>query len=219
MDIIGKDVVGLIFDYCTPTDWVCTSLVCKSWWKTISKFMTVRKKLFFIKLQREIELYGIDITSNSHDKNNFCIRPMYYLKGKDDGCLGNISNYICARHKNFSIYSREICHNCKVNPVYPECFEKRCDSINCRDYMFILRDGLTIRVKGYRCISPGCRNLTDVKEGKCYQHGLLHKQKYIDTLTKYNCTSLTKTGRQCSNTTTSRLRKCHCHVASPLSYL
>ena len=213
----NKDIVSLVFEYLTPTDWICTSLVCKKWWKGIRKFMQQRKVGFFTTLQREILLYGIDIKKEKHQ---FCIRPMYYLNGKDVGCLGNILNHLCARHRIQSLYSAEICRKCLTKPSSNLCYGPRCNSMDCRDYMYVLRDGISVKVPAYKCNYPHCNKHTDALDGRCYLHALaMIDNTEVKEVEKFQCVAYTQYGTRCSNKISNRIAKCHHHVSSPLNFL
>lgn len=217
MEKLGKDVIGLIFEKMTPADWWSASLVCKSWWQIIQKWLKIRKNQFIKCLKNEITLLGINLIE---EKGTFCIRPMYYLQGVGIGCRGEISNYVCARHKLLSTYNREICEICLKNPSSDICFGNRCNSLKCRDYMHLLRGGKAKKVKAYNCQIPLCQKFTDTPKGYCYQHALTYTTKNEINLNKrYQCTANTQNGNRCTIKTNSRCGKCHHHAFSPLSLI
>ena len=218
MEIVGKDMVGLIFEQMTPTDWVCCSLVCKKWWNVIRKWMSFRRKQFIQCLEGEINLFGINILE---EKDHFCIRPMYYLKSVGYGCKGKISNYICERHKILSLYNKEICEKCLKLPSSNKCFGNRCNSFQCRDYLYVLRNGETVKVPAYQCRVESCIRLTDSSKGFCYIHAVAYSCQDDEVLEtpKYQCIALKKSGVRCTINTNSRLSKCHHHIFSPVSLI
>src|SRR5665647_1605005 len=169
METLSKDVMGLIFHQMTPLDWICTSIVCKSWWSIIRKWMSLRRTHFIKRLRDEINLFGIRLTD---EKNNICLRPLYYLENLSTGCRGPIKDYVCARHKILSLYNREVCENCLGNPSSKECFGNFCNSLKCRDYIYVLRDGEAKRVRAYPCISFECTKKTDKQGGLCFSHAV-----------------------------------------------
>lgn len=228
METLSKDVVGVIFDKMTPLDWICTSVTCKSWWKIIRKWMSLRKNLFVKKLKDEITLFAINLVN---EKNTLCLRPLYYLENLSTGCKGEVREYVCARHKILSLYNREICEICLGNPSSIKCFGNRCDSPKCRDYIYVLRNGTVEKVQAYSCFFVSCTKKTDRAGGLCFSHAVKivsgndepegdEKDGFIDLpIAKYTCLGTTKANTRCRNKTSTRLFKCHQHISSPLSLL
>lgn len=217
MEKIGKDCIGLIFEKMTPTDWICSSIVCKSWWNVMRKWLKMRKTQFLICLKNEINLFGLNI---SEEKDRFCINPMYYLQSSGTGCLGQVSNYICARHKILSLYNKEICQKCLKYPSSSLCFDYRCNGLKCRDYMYVLQNGIAVKVRSYQCRYENCDKPTDSNDGYCYNHAILSSHKKEDVnIPKYNCTAITQSGKKCTIKTISRSSKCHHHVFSPITLI
>lgn len=216
MEILGKDVIGQIFEKMTPTDWYCCSLVCKSWWIVISKWLSVRKKSFIKRLTEQCDLFGLTL---SEEKNRLCIRPMYYLQEIGTGCKGKIANYLCARHKMLSIRNKELCETCRSNPVSDKCFGNRCNALTCRDYLYILRDGHAVKVRAYICRFQDCFKPTDSPTGYCYHHAIVEAltDHPVSDPPKYQCIGITKKGERCTFKTSSRTMKCHQHSFSPVS--
>ena len=215
MEKLGKDLIGVIFEKMTPTDWYCTSLVCKKWWLSISKWLRIRKTQFIKHLKNNVDLFALNIKAS---KDKFCIAPMYHLQEAGTGCKGQIKNYICARHKFLSIYNRDICDVCKKNPSSANCFGNRCSSIICRDYTYILKNGKAEKVRAYPCNIQDCLKFTDVKGGMCFGHAVsaVYKEDNIESRT-YRCSAQTQSKNRCSLKTTSRIGKCHHHSFSPIS--
>lgn len=207
MDILGKDEIEYIFRFLSPIDWYCTSLVCKSWWVKIKKFLSDRKKLFYKRLD--------DVLSDGNG-NGICLRPLYYLQPLYSGCQGEINNFVCLRHSENS----DLCQNCLQNPVSKYSFGDYCDSPKCRDYIIILRNGKAECVKAYSCSVSQCQGKTDRVNGLCYNHAVadFHKNKKVENLKSvYNCISKTQKGINCQNSTKSRIKKCHMHIKGPMS--
>ena len=227
METLPKDVVGVVFSHMTPLDWICTSVVCKSWWFVIRKWMSLRKIQLIKKLRDDINLFGIYLPDQ---KNSLCLHPLYYLQDFSTGCKGDTREYICARHKILSLYNREICEICLENPSSVKCFGNRCDSLKCRDYLYVLRDGQAVRVLAYPCGIIECKKKTDKKGGLCFSHAVKiicdenedceeSDKDSVKDVPKYPCLGMTKNNTRCRNKTSSRLSKCHQHIFSPVSLL
>lgn len=216
METLGKDVLGLIMDNLTPTDWWCMSLVCKTWSVPIQRWLNVRKKQFIDLMIRELNLYQIDLRTDK----TICISPLYHLKTLGEGCNGTVTNHICMRHKILSAYGTDICEKCKKNPVSSNCFGLRCDGLKCRDYIYILVDGEAIKKQAYSCRVEGCKKVTDSPVGYCFTHAveLYPKSKEVER-PKYKCSAKTKTRTNCTLSTVSRTSKCHHHAFSPVYFL
>ena len=236
METLSKDVIGLIFNHMTPTDWLCSALVCKAWYPEISKWMKMRKIQFIKRLREEVELFGID-NINMH-KTNLCIRPIYYLSPIGTGCKGHITNYLCAQHRCLSNSNKEICDNCLKAPSHSNCFENRCDSMKCRDYLYVLRNGRAEKVKGYPCAYNGCDKLSDADNGFCFRHAMndlgtvdyfnidgKEKEETEEVVAKFRCIAMNKgKGKnkettRCSNMCSSRIGKCHVHMGCPANLI
>jgi hypothetical protein len=211
MEVLNKDSIGYLFQFLTPIDWYCTSLVCKPWWRIIQKFLKERKQLFYKKLHEVIVLSGLDIKK----KNVICLRPLYYLKPLYTGCQGEIINYVCLRHSEDS----DLCQKCLLRPISPYCFGDFCDTNNCRDYMLVLRNGIAERVVAYPCSISECKHKTDAPNGLCYQHATndFYENKRENKIKPtYNCIGTTQKGENCKKTTKSRVSKCHLHIKGPI---
>lgn len=231
METLSKDVIGLIFHHMAPLDWICTSVVCKSWWFVIRKWMSFRKIQLIKKLRDDINLFGIYLPDQ---KNSLCLRPLYYLQDFSTGCKGEVHDYVCAKHKYLSLYNRDICELCLDKPSSIKCFGNRCDSLKCRDYLYVLRDGRAQKVRGYSCSSFDCNKKTDKEGGLCFSHAVKmicdendnHEESDKESVKelskdvpKYPCLGMTKNNTRCRNKTSSRLSKCHQHIFSPVSLL
>lgn len=226
METLSKDVIGLIFHHLTPLDWICTSVVCKSWWFVISKWMKMRKIQFIKRLRDEVNLFGIYLPEQ---KNFLCLRPLYYLQNLSTGCKGNTHDYLCARHRILSSYNTEICEICLENPCSIKCFGNRCDALKCRDYLYVLRNGKAVKVLAYPCSVSECNKKTDEKGGLCFSHAVkiisdgndsyLTEESQKEVACKYPCLGMTKNNTRCRNKTSSRLSKCHQHIFTPFSLL
>ena len=239
METLSKDVIGLIFHHMAPLDWICTSVVCKPWWFVIRKWMSLRKIQLIKKLKDDINLFGIYLPDQ---KNSLCLRPLYYLQDFSTGCKGEVHDYVCAKHKYLSLYNRDICEVCLDKPSSIKCFGNRCDSLKCRDYIYVLRDGRAQKVLGYSCIFVECSKKTDKEKGLCFSHAVkmicenndetkenestnegLESHKGLNhepnELVKYPCLGMTRNNTRCKNKTGSRLSKCHQHIFSPVSLL
>ena len=213
MDILGKDVSGHILLYLTPTDWVCAALTSKKWNRTIKKWLQMQKKIFYHTLKNELMLFAIDLRIYYSEK--ICIRPMYYGNSIGEGCRGKVINYLCSRHRMHS-KGLELCDHCNLRHVSQQCFGLRCNSMECRDYMYLLKDGKAVKVKCYNCCRSDCPNLTDKEGGKCYRHAIYSQLVPEEELPSYRCICLTKSGNQCKNKTSSRLKKCYIHSKIPI---
>ena len=218
MDIIGKDMVGEIFKHLTPTGWYCCSLTCKKWNKVISSWMTFRKKMFIKCLREQVDLFGLYL---EEEKDRLCIRPMYYLQGVGTGCKGKVTNYLCARHRMLSVHNKDICEMCRQLPVSEKCFGNRCNSLTCRDYLYILRNGEAVKVKAYVCRYQDCFKSTDSPDGYCYNHAvsIAISEELVEKSQKYQCIAYTKKEKRCTFKTSSRLSKCHQHLFSTTSLI
>ena len=218
MESLGKDVIGQIFLKMTPTDWYCCSLVSKSWWAVISKWLIMRKKSFVKCLKDEISLFGLNLPE---EKNRLCVRPMYYLQSVGTGCKGKVVNYLCARHKMLSVRNVELCEMCRSNPVSNKCFGDRCNTLSCRDYIYILRDGQAVKVPSYSCRFQDCFKPTDSPIGYCYNHAVANAIADLPVMDppKYQCIGITKKGERCTFKTSSRTMKCHQHSFSVVSLI
>lgn len=207
MNIVGKDVVGCIFKYLDPVDWCCVNLVCKSWNKTVSKWMNQRKKIVQKHLLFEIQRCNLaDILS---DSKKFCLIPIYHLQSLKTGCDGTINNFVCKQHK----LGEKLCEKCHDKPISENCYGELCDSEKCKDYMYILREGTAVKVKKYSCIVGSCKKGTDVYGGCCRIHAInIVKSIRIEKHFKsYRCLGINKSGKRCSKYVKSRNQKCHIH--------
>jgi hypothetical protein len=206
MDILKSNIVEYIFQFLAPEDWYCVSLVSKSWWKEVSKFMKIRKKQFYIHLEKQTF------------KKPFCIRPLFYLKESEEGCDGIIKDCLCLKHKE----GKEVCQKCKNRVVSENCFGKFCDFMKCRDYMKKYDEGKLIRVPKYFCRVTGCEKPSDIKKGLCFSHAeLLYSSSNVntETINKIRCVELTKKGERCKKEIKSRIPKCTIHSKKQYSKL
>lgn len=205
MDILGVNVIQHLFQFLTPEDWYCVSLVSKNWWKEVKKFMNIRKKQFYLHLNKQ-EINGI-----------FCVRPLFYLEKLGEGCDGTITGCLCLRHQE----GEEVCIKCKKNTASSNCFGQFCDSKECRDYMKKYDQGKIIRVLKYSCKITGCPKPTDILKGLCYQHAeteySLQNVKKIEV--KIQCVQNTLKGERCRKQIISRIPRCSIHSKKQYSKL
>ena len=218
MNLLGKDLVGNVLGYLSPTDWYCLSLVNKEWWTILRKWLQTRKIIFYKRLR---ELEKLLCISLKEDKNILCLRPIYFLSPLGTGCQGAITNYCCVKHRENS----DICVKCNKEPVSDYCFGNYCDNIDCRDYMLVLRDGEAVKVRKYPCRMKDCNGFTDVFSGSCYTHATRefylqkHEKGTANKTEKVKCRAMTKKGKQCEKIITTRIGKCHIHLTGAVAFL
>lgn len=218
MDTLGKDLVGNVLEYLSPTDWYCLCLVSKKWWMTLRKWLETRKTIFYKRLKEIEQLLCISLKK---DKNKLCLRPIYLLYPLGTGCQGAVKNYCCVKHRENS----EICITCNKEPISDYCFGNYCDASKCRDYMLILRNGEIVQVQRYLCRIEDCAGSTDIRNGLCYNHAVAefyskkNQRNAAHKKQKMKCRAMTKENKQCEKMVATRIGKCHIHTKGAIAFL
>lgn len=213
MDSLNNDEVSLIMFRLLPIDWWCLSLSNRSWSQVIQKWLNKRKIEFKKRLDEVSLLFGV---APKEMKNSVCIIPLYYPKHISTFCLGEVKRWTCARHSTLSSQNLDLCEKCKKNPVSTLCYNRRCGSVACRDYMFVLQNGEAIKVPCFPCRVPECQKPSDSSKGFCFGHAIEVYPKIEREIPKYQCIGKTKAGNDCRYLTSSRSKKCHLHSSKIL---
>ena len=208
METLFLDEIGIILDKLMPADWWALTFTCKKWSQRLIRVLEKRRSETFTRIKKLCKAHGI---TTKDAKDSICLIPCYYSELLIC-CLGEVKRWRCARHRTLSINGVDLCIKCKVSPASPKCFGPHCNKLSCRDYLFILKNGKSVKVPGYPCRVESCNHLSDSPRGWCYTHALeASEQGLSETHTSYQCLGTTIAGHPCRFSTTSRCQKCHAH--------
>ncbi len=204
IELLHPDAIQYLMTFMNPREWYIFCLLSKSCHKICKKFMTARKKSYFNICSKYA--YGKPNTSIE------CLRPLMKLQPSGTGCSGKVKRGLCVYHR----VNKSICTSCNKYIVSSLTFGPYCDSPKCRDYIWILCDGLAVKKYSFNCIIGTCSRKTDIKDGKCLicsRNEQVEQMEIIEkSTTIVRCYALTLSGTRCKITTSSWTGKCTIHL-------
>ncbi len=196
---LHPDAIQHLMTFLNPREWYIFCLLSKSCRKIGKKFMRAREKSY------------LKILENINITYSLCFRPLMKLQPSGTGCSGEVVHNLCNCHR----FDEPFCMKCKKNTISSLTFGPYCNSSKCRDYLWVLCDGLAVKKYSFICTNE-CSRKTDVMGGKCLicsrdeQVELIEQPITMKIRTR--CIAKIKSGTRCRKTTTSWTGKCAIHL-------